>query len=59
MIVYQEYTESLKRNPDLLDWFAILNKSQSPDDADVVHLEPLPQESTDSPEQQLASHGLV
>ena len=50
MIVYQEYTESLKRNPDLLDWFAILNKSQSPDDADVVHLEPLPQESTDSPE---------
>ena len=26
MIVYQEYTESLKRNPDLLDWFAILNK---------------------------------
>ena len=59
MIVYQEYTESLKRNPDLLDWFAILNKSQSPDDANTGQLEPLPQESLDSPEQQLASHGLV
>ena len=25
--MYQEYTAAIKNNPDLLDWFSLLNKS--------------------------------
>ena len=56
-IVYQEYTKAIKENPDLLDWFQLLNKqtheATTPSPADV----PVRQDSghTENPFEMAAS----
>ena len=49
-IVYQEYTKAIKENPDLLDWFQLLNKQTHEAATPVPADQPVRQNSrTDNP----------